>query len=88
LRAFAFAGAAVIGVGLSGMRVVFGRHFLTDVVFGGIVTILVLVLCRSLIFRLDDARLEAGLERAALRLRSLVRRGDGTEPPDDEIAVY
>jgi lipid A 4'-phosphatase len=89
IRAFAFAGAAVIGVGLSGMRVVFGRHFLTDVVFGGVVTILALVFCRSLLFRLDDERLEAKLERAALRLRSLVRRGDGMEPPgDDEKAVY
>ncbi len=88
IRPVALAGAAVIGVGLSGMRVVFGRHFFTDVVFGGVVTLLVIVLCRRLIFRLDDARIEALLERAGLRLRSLIS-GDDTEPPDDdEWSVY
>ena len=49
IRPFAFAGAAVIAMSLSGMRVVFGRHFLTDVVFGGVVSLLVLVLCQWLI---------------------------------------
>ena len=83
IRPVALAGAAVIAVGLSGMRVVFGRHFFTDVVFGGVVTLLVIVLCRRLIFRLDDARIEARLERAGLRLRSLIS-GDDTGPPDDD----
>ena len=59
IRPVALAGAAVIAVGLSGMRVVFGRHFLTDVVFGGVVTLLIIVLCQRLILRLDDARIEA-----------------------------
>ncbi len=87
IKPFAFAGAAVIAISLSGMRVVFGRHFLTDVVFGVVVTILVLVLCRWLIFHVGDARIEARLEKAGLRLRSFLS-GDDAEPPDDETAVY
>jgi membrane-associated PAP2 superfamily phosphatase len=88
IRPVALAGAAVIAVGLSGMRVVFGRHFFTDVVFGGVVTLLVIVLCRRLIFRLDDARIEAALERAGLKLRSLISGDDAEPPDDDEMAVY
>jgi len=88
VRPVALAGATVIAVGLSGMRVVFGRHFFTDVVFGGVVTLLVIVLCRRLIFRLDDARIEAALERAGLKLRSLIA-GDDSGPPDDgEWSAY
>jgi lipid A 4'-phosphatase len=87
IRPVATAAAAVIAVGLSGMRVVFGRHFLTDVVFGGVVTIFVLVLCRWLIFHVGDARIEARLAKAGLRLRALLSPKD--EPPrDDEMAVY
>lgn len=82
IRPVALAGAAVIGVGLSGMRVVFGRHFFTDVVFGGVVTLLVIVLCRRLISRLDDARIEAALERAGVKLRSLAPPHSDGKPPD------
>ena len=82
IRPVALAAAALIGVGLSGMRVVFGRHFFTDVVFGGVVTLLVIVLCRRLIFRLDDARIEAALESAGLKLRSLARPRSTGKPSD------
>lgn len=82
VRPVALAGAAVIAVGLSGMRVVFGRHFFTDVVFGGVVTLLVIALCRRLIFRLDDARIEEALERAGLKLRSLARPRSNRKPSD------
>lgn len=82
IRPVALAAAALIGVGLSGMRVVFGRHFFTDVVFGGVVTLLVIVLCRRLIFRLDDARIEAALESAGLKLRSLARPRSNGKPSD------
>ncbi len=82
IRPVALAGAAVIAVGLSGMRVVFGRHFLTDVVFGGVVTLLVIVLCQRVIFRLDDARIEAAVERAGLKLRRLLCRAASGNLPD------
>jgi lipid A 4'-phosphatase len=82
IRPVALAGAAVIAVGLSGMRVVFGRHFLTDVVFGGVVSLLVIVLCQRLILRLEDARIEAALERAGLRLRSLAPPRSDRKPED------
>jgi lipid A 4'-phosphatase len=82
IRPVALAGAAVIAVGLSGMRVVFGRHFLTDVVFGGVATLLVVVLCQRVIFRLDDARIEAAVERAGLKLQSLALPRNERKPPD------
>jgi membrane-associated PAP2 superfamily phosphatase len=82
VRPVALAGATVIALGLSGMRVVFGRHFFTDVVFGGVVSLLVIVLCHRVIFRLDDARFEASIERAGLRLRLLVSSRSAGEPPD------
>jgi membrane-associated PAP2 superfamily phosphatase len=86
IKPFAFAGAAVIAASLSGMRVVFGRHFFTDVVFGVVVTILVLVFCRWLIFHVGDARIEGRLVKAGFRLRSLLSRGDAED--GDETAVY
>ena len=64
------------------MRVVFGRHFLTDVVFGGVVSLLIIVLCQRLILRLDDARIEAALERAGFRLRSLAPPRSDRKPED------
>src|SRR5262249_24336346 len=82
VRPIALAGATLIAVGLSGMRVVFGRHFFTDVVFGGVVSLLVIVLCHRLIFRLCDARIEAALEKAGLKLRSLATPRGAEEPHD------
>jgi membrane-associated phospholipid phosphatase len=79
IRPAALAGAAVIAGGLSGMRVVFGRHFFTDVVFGIVVTLVVVCLCRRAILRLDDARIERALERVGFRLRAAL--GGVAKPP-------
>ncbi len=70
VRPAAVVGASVIAVGLSGMRVVFGRHFFTDVVFGMMVTVLVVIACRRVMLRVDDARIEGALERLGLRIRA------------------
>lgn len=79
IRPAAVAGAAAIAVGLGGMRVVFGRHFFTDVVFGIVVTLVVIFICQRTILRLDDARMESALERLGLRLRAAL--GGVAKPP-------
>jgi membrane-associated phospholipid phosphatase len=52
------------------MRVVFGRHFLTDVVFAAVLTIIIIALCYRVFVRMRDVDLEKGIERLAYLLRS------------------
>jgi lipid A 4'-phosphatase len=71
LRTFALAGAAVFGASVSALRVAFGRHFVSDVIFSGISTVaIIMALYRLLLhpFRRNDAKLERGIERVAVRL--------------------
>jgi len=70
VRPIALATAAVFASGLSGMRVVFGRHFLTDVVFAAVLTIIIIALCYRVFVRMRDVDLEKGIERLAYLLRS------------------
>ncbi len=69
-RPVALATATVFAAGLSGMRVAFGRHFFTDVIFAAVLTILIVALCYRVFFRLRDIDLEQGIERFAYQLRS------------------
>lgn len=78
-------GAAVLyGASVGGLRIAFGRHFLSDVLFAGIFTILTVLLFYSLLLapgRRNDARLEGQIERFAFAIhRSLafVLAGLGT----------
>jgi hypothetical protein len=57
------------------LRVVFGRHFVTDVVLAGVITLAVIVgLYRLLLdpVRRNDARLERGVERVSVVLHRLI----------------
>ena len=57
------------------MGVVFGRHFVTDTVFAGLITIaIVMALYRLLLdpVRRNDARLERGVERVSIGLHRSV----------------
>ncbi len=83
VRPAALVGAAAIAIGLSGMRVVFGRHFFTDVVFGIVVTLAVVFLCRRAILPLDDTRMESVLKTLGLRLRAALGLGGVAKPPTD-----
>jgi lipid A 4'-phosphatase len=77
LRPIALGGAVVFGAAVGGLRIVFGRHFVTDVVFAGIITIIIVMALHSLLLdpaRRNDARLERGIERFAVALH----RGAGT----------
>ena len=71
LRSFALRGAVIFGTAVGSLRVVFGRHFVSDIVFAGLITIaIVFALYRLLLdpVRRNDARLERGLERVSIGL--------------------
>ncbi|MBI3702630.1 MAG: phosphatase PAP2 family protein [Rhizobiales bacterium] len=66
-RALAYGGALALGLGMAALRVMAGGHFLTDVVFAGIFTFLIVWIAHGLIYRwrytrLTDANIEWALE--------------------------
>lgn len=70
-RALAYAGALALGTGMAIMRVMAGAHFVSDVVFAGVFSFLVIWLMHGLIYRwrrtrLTDAGVERGIERLAM----------------------
>ena len=71
VRPVALGAAVIFGTAVGTLRVVFGRHFVTDIVFAGLITIaIVLALYRLLLdpVRRNDARLERGVERVSIGL--------------------
>lgn len=84
VRPVAMGAAVLYGASVGGLRIAFGRHFLSDVLFAGIFTILTVLLFYSLLLapgRRNDARLEGQIERFAFAIhRSLafVLAGLGT----------
>lgn len=71
LRPIALGGAVLFGTAVGGLRVVFGRHFVTDIIFAGVITIaIIMALYRLLLdpIRRNDARLERGLALASAAL--------------------
>jgi membrane-associated phospholipid phosphatase len=71
LRSVAISGAVIFGMAVGGLRVVFGRHFVSDIAFAGIITLaIVFALYRLLLdpIRRNDARLERGVERVSAGL--------------------
>ena len=66
----AYAAATVFGLLTGGLRITFGGHFVTDVLFSGFATFLIVWLCHGLIYRwprtaTTDERVEAALTRFA-----------------------
>jgi membrane-associated phospholipid phosphatase len=69
-RPLAYAGAIALGSGVGLIRMVFGGHFFTDVVFAGVITFVIIWLTYQLLYRwqatrLSDAAIERVVERAA-----------------------
>jgi membrane-associated PAP2 superfamily phosphatase len=69
-RPLAYGAAVTFGLGVGLMRMTFGGHFFTDVVFAGVLTFLIIWLVHGAIYRwrrtrLSDAMLEHALERIA-----------------------
>lgn len=68
---FALAGAVADGASVGAMRIVFGRHFISDVIFAGLVTIAIVMGLYFLLMdpiRRNDARVEKWIERGAVAL--------------------
>lgn len=71
VRSIAMGSAVVFGTAVGAMRVVFGRHFVSDIIFAGIITIVVVMgLYRLLLdpVRRNDARIEKAVERTSVAL--------------------
>jgi membrane-associated phospholipid phosphatase len=70
-RAAAYGAALALGTAMSAFRVMAGGHFVSDVIFAGVFTFLIVWLCYALIYRwprtrLEDGDVERALERIAL----------------------
>lgn len=70
-RPVAYGAALVFGTGVSVLRMAFGAHFFTDVVFAGVFTFLIIWLAHGLIYRwrptrISDDAVERTIERIAL----------------------
>jgi lipid A 4'-phosphatase len=71
IRPVALGGAVLFGTAVGAMRVVFGRHFVTDIVFAGVITIaIVMALYRLLLdpLRRSDERMERAIVLASRAL--------------------
>ncbi len=71
IRPVALGAAVVFGTAVGSLRVAFGRHFLSDVVLAGLITIaIIMALYRLLLdpIRRNDARLERGIELVSIEL--------------------
>jgi lipid A 4'-phosphatase len=71
LRPAALGAAVVFGTSVGAMRIIFGRHFVTDVVFAGVITIAIVMALYQLLLdpvRRSDARLEQAIERTSVGL--------------------
>ena len=74
IRPFALGGAVLFGTAVGAMRVVFGRHFLTDIVFAGVITVaIVMALYRLLLDPLR--RSDETMERAIVLASRALYRG-------------
>lgn len=68
-RALAYGAALTLGAGMAAIRVMAGAHFVSDVIFAGIFTFLVIWLVYGAIYRWPRTRLSEGaVERALARV--------------------
>ena len=70
-RALSIGAALTLGTAMAAMRVIAGAHFLSDTIFAGVFTFLIIWLMYGLIYRwprtrLSDADVERAIERIAL----------------------
>ena len=84
LRPFAYGAALAFAVGVGGLRLAFGAHFFSDLVFSGVFTYLILWLAYGWIYRwprtrFSDTVVERLIERIALpphdAFNAMFRRG-------------
>jgi len=78
-RPAAYAGALALGSGVGFLRMAFGGHFFSDIVFAAVITFLIIWVAYGLIYRwprtrLTDQALERAIERVALPPHDFVMR--------------
>jgi membrane-associated PAP2 superfamily phosphatase len=74
VKVIAFAAAVSFGAAAGMLRVAFGAHFFTDVVFSGVLTFAIVWIVHGILYRwsvpsMSDAALEARIEELAAALR-------------------
>jgi membrane-associated phospholipid phosphatase len=68
-RVLAYGAGLALGAGMAALRVMAGGHFLSDVVFAGVFTFLIIWLAHGLIYRWPRTRMsDAGVEHAIERI--------------------
>jgi membrane-associated PAP2 superfamily phosphatase len=78
-RALAYGAALAFGTAVSVLRIAFGGHFFSDVVFAGVLTYLIIWLVYAVFYRwrpfgISDAMIERAIASAGRRLRGLFGR--------------
>jgi lipid A 4'-phosphatase len=76
VRPVALGAAVVFGASVGSLRIAFGRHFVTDVVFAGVLTVLIVAMLYRLLIdpvRRNDVRLERAMDLTSVALH----RGTG-----------
>ena len=85
LRAVAVGCALALGTGMAAVRVMAGGHFVSDVIFAGVFTFLIIWLMHGLVYRWPRTRLteedtERAIERAAMPGHNFLVRLFGGNP--------
>lgn len=77
LRAVALGAAVVFGAAAGGLRITFGGHFFTDVVFSGVLVVLLIVLARYWLYDRrgapSDMVVELAIGRVGLKVQKAAR---------------
>lgn len=86
-RALAYAGATVFGLATGALRMAFGGHYATDVIFAGVVVFLIVWLLHGMIYRWprppkDDAEMDRRFGNAILALRDEIASPPKQTKPD------
>ncbi|MGR7995540.1 phosphatase PAP2 family protein [Xanthobacter sp. ZOL 2024] len=75
LGAVALGAAVLFGAAAGGLRIGFGGHFFTDVVFSGVLVVLIVVLARLWLYDRPRAPTDAAVEAAIGRVGFALRHG-------------
>jgi membrane-associated PAP2 superfamily phosphatase len=79
-RALAYGGSLALGAVIAALRVMQGGHFVSDAIFAGVFTFLIIWVAYSLIYRwprtrLSDEAIERGIERFSAPIAGLFGKG-------------
>jgi membrane-associated PAP2 superfamily phosphatase len=79
-RALAYGGSLALGAVIAALRVMQGGHFVSDAIFAGVFTFLIIWVAYGLIYRwprtrLSDEAIERGIERFSASIAGLFGKG-------------